>query len=373
MGCTSCGQGNNQGSSNSSGCCDLKAMDVVTPLNDIRNGDENFCFSEITDKICENLQNDEGINPSVSHSNTDCDDLSSLNDLATGSLHNSLMTLNICDVDAYKCWLDSLLSWFWNLFKAIICAICGLWCHVRDLYKNDNIQQQEIECLSEALIALYKQVAGPTQLNFSSSGSGITWTGHSGTPSWSSGDNYKNPSTWTAVSDISHSNYWIDSNPESLKGKFFMQYGGNGNGWASARFVDYALTITKQDTNTDGSIDISYTLDLGNFKGHATETGGITVNYDIKVQDQTEWSFKGDTGDDFSIAPNHTQLTGKAYIKPGETYTGALLNFNVSYPNGEFSPNTFTIGFLIKNPIGALPNCIQDIDQFEDGSCTKKS
>lgn len=127
MGCTSCGQGNNQGSSSNSGCCDLRAMDVVTPLEDIRNGDENFCFSEITDKICENLQNDEGINPSAKHSNTDCDDLTSLNDLATGSLHNALMTLNLCDVDAYKCWLDSLLSWQWNVDKAIICALCGAW------------------------------------------------------------------------------------------------------------------------------------------------------------------------------------------------------------------------------------------------------
>lgn len=127
MGCTTCGQGNSQGSSSNSGCCDLRAMDVVTPLNDIRNGDENFCFSEITDKICENLKNDEGINPSATHSNSDCDDLSSLNDLATGSLHNALMTLNLCDVDAYKCWLDSLLSWQWNVDKALICAICGLW------------------------------------------------------------------------------------------------------------------------------------------------------------------------------------------------------------------------------------------------------
>lgn len=126
MGCITCGQGANQSSDNS-GCCNLKAMDVVTPLNDIRNGDENFCFSEITDKICENLKNDEGINPSATHSNSDCDDLTSLNDLAIGSLHNALKTLNLCDVDAYKCWLDSLLSWQWNVDKALICAICGLW------------------------------------------------------------------------------------------------------------------------------------------------------------------------------------------------------------------------------------------------------
>lgn len=126
MVCTTCNQSGSRGSSGS-GCCDLRAMDVVTPLESIRNGDANFCFTEITDKICENLKNDEGIHPSATHSNTNCDDLSSLNDLATGSLHNALMTLDLCDIEAYKCWLDSLLSWQWNVDKAIICAICGLW------------------------------------------------------------------------------------------------------------------------------------------------------------------------------------------------------------------------------------------------------
>lgn len=125
MGCTACGQGNS-GSYKGDNCC-LKAMDTVTPMNDIANGDQNFCFCGITDQICKNLRANEGIHPSATHSNTDCDDLSSLNDLATGSLHNALMTLNMCDVDAYKCWLDSLLSWDWNVDKAIICAICGLW------------------------------------------------------------------------------------------------------------------------------------------------------------------------------------------------------------------------------------------------------
>src|SRR5699024_11454466 len=123
MTCSSCNNVNN-GSGNN--CC-LKAMDTVTPVNSIANGDQNFCLCGITDLRCENLLVNEGIHPSVSHSNTDCDDLSSLNDLATGSLHNALMVLNMCDVDAYKCWLDSLLSWQWNVDKALICAICGLW------------------------------------------------------------------------------------------------------------------------------------------------------------------------------------------------------------------------------------------------------
>lgn len=143
MVCTNCGQGINRSSGLGSGCCNLDTMDVVTPLNKIRNGNEDFCFTEITSKICENLMNDEGINPSVKHSNTDCEDLAALNDLATGDLHNALMVLNVCDVNEYKCWLDSLLSWQWNVDKGIVCAICGLWTNIHNLWeKIDNLEDQ---------------------------------------------------------------------------------------------------------------------------------------------------------------------------------------------------------------------------------------
>lgn len=134
MSCTSCNQGIN-GITGGSACCDLRSMDVDTPLQNIQNGDKNFCFTEITDKICESLANDEGIHPSATNQNNDCDDLSSLNDLATGSLHNALITLNMCDVNKYKCWLDSLLSWNWNVDKAIICALCGIWKKIHEIEK----------------------------------------------------------------------------------------------------------------------------------------------------------------------------------------------------------------------------------------------
>ena len=169
MTCTNCGQGVNRIGSSGSGCCNLETMDVDTPLEKIRNGDEDFCFVEITNKICESLMNDEGINPSLKHSNSDCDDLSALNDLATGNLHNALMVLNMCDVDEYKCWLDSLLSWQWNVDKATICAVCGLWKNIHDLWADlDKIWQnindiwiairninQQIENIQNEIIKLW--------------------------------------------------------------------------------------------------------------------------------------------------------------------------------------------------------------------------
>ncbi|EGP4894223.1 hypothetical protein FI615_001710 [Enterococcus faecium] len=137
MTCTNCQKNMTNKASSPNKCnCDIKAMDVVTPHKKIQNGDESFCFSEIDDKACSNLAADKGIHPNSKHSNTDCEDLKSLNDLAIGSLHNSLLGLNFCDVGAFKCWLDSVLSWSWNITKAISCAICGIWSKIHWLENN---------------------------------------------------------------------------------------------------------------------------------------------------------------------------------------------------------------------------------------------
>ncbi|MCI3860057.1 hypothetical protein V6B05_01265 [Lactococcus garvieae] len=132
MACASCKGSTSSSLSTNSGnscgsCSKRQVMDTEKPLEQIQNGDKNFCFTEITDEICENLHANEGIHPSVTNSNTDCDDLSALNDLGIGDLNNHLIPLDMCDVEAWKCWLFSLLSWMWNINKAIICAICGLW------------------------------------------------------------------------------------------------------------------------------------------------------------------------------------------------------------------------------------------------------
>lgn len=157
MVCTTCGQTSTR-SNSGSGCCQLYTMDEDAPLEKIRNGDDDFCFIEITNKICESLQNDEGINPSVKHSNTDCDDLTSLNDLASAKLHNALMVLNLCDVDEYKCWLDSLISWQWNVDKALICAICGLWKNIHDLWADLEKVWQNINELWVAINKINQQI-----------------------------------------------------------------------------------------------------------------------------------------------------------------------------------------------------------------------
>lgn len=159
MACASCKGSTSSSLSTNSGnscgsCSKRQVMDTEKPLEQIKNGDKNFCFTEITDEICENLANDEGIHPSVTNSNNDCDDLSALNDLGIGDLNNHLIPLNMCDVEAWKCWLFSLLSWMWNINKAIICAICGIWEKIHCLDKKDKYLQCQINKMKDILLGL---------------------------------------------------------------------------------------------------------------------------------------------------------------------------------------------------------------------------
>lgn len=138
MGCASCGDYSNGGGVSPSGmnggdCSDQKAMNTHRPLEQLKNGDDNFCFNGIGDKECESLGKNTGIHPTEKHKNNDCDDLKAVNDLGIGELHNQLLFMNMCNPANIKCWLFSLLSWIYNINKAIICAICGLWSKIQEL------------------------------------------------------------------------------------------------------------------------------------------------------------------------------------------------------------------------------------------------
>lgn len=184
------------------------------------------------------------------------------------------------------------------------------------------------------------------QIQFHFIGTGITWVPHTGIPAWDAGNNYTSTSNWAPVADVNHSNYWINDATE----QFFMQFGGNGNGWASARFISYRLALSGQTENSDGSIDLTWTATLGHFKGHPGDgqPGGKHSVYDIKLNGRTEWHREGDSGDSFDIAPNTPTVTGTAHIEAGADYNGAILLFHTEVEG--FSPDEFSVGFKIHNP-----------------------
>ena len=132
----SCNCGNSSGFNGSCNkCSKVPDIDTETPLDTIKNGDDNFCFNEVTEEICTNLKDDKGIHPFNGENNNNCTDLHALNQYLMGDLWNGLKTLDFCDINSLKCWLYEFVSNNWNLNKAEICSICGLWEYIHDLIK----------------------------------------------------------------------------------------------------------------------------------------------------------------------------------------------------------------------------------------------
>lgn len=105
-----------------------KSCKACKELKD-RGIDVDCCF-EIGDKECENLQNDQGFNGKTN----DCEDMHDLNDCLLGRADSGLTIHDDCD---WKGYMRKLLTILYNLFKMIICAICGLWKKIHELEQQN--------------------------------------------------------------------------------------------------------------------------------------------------------------------------------------------------------------------------------------------
>ncbi|GCF92509.1 hypothetical protein NRIC_04000 [Enterococcus florum] len=84
----------------------------------------------IGDKECKSLQNNTGLNPDLKEKHDDCQDLNDMNDCLIGNLGERLPAYDDCD---YKPFIGHLMGNLWNMFKGIICAICGIWKKLKEL------------------------------------------------------------------------------------------------------------------------------------------------------------------------------------------------------------------------------------------------
>lgn len=96
--------------------------------------DVDCCF-EIGDKECASLGDDKGFNGKKN----DCQDMHDLNDCLLGRADSALDIHDDCD---WKGYLKKLVSTLYNLQKMTICAICGIWIKIHELYKLiENLKQ----------------------------------------------------------------------------------------------------------------------------------------------------------------------------------------------------------------------------------------
>lgn len=93
--------------------------------SELQENSADFVQNGVTKDICNSLKANTGFNQSSGHD--DCEDLSDANDCLIGNMEDSIDAYDMC---SWKTYTKDLVHNLWNVLKAIICSICGLWTRV---------------------------------------------------------------------------------------------------------------------------------------------------------------------------------------------------------------------------------------------------
>lgn len=115
----------------------------------IRQNDPSFVINGLGDEECASLGNDTGLVPSSG--NDDCEDLNNINDCLVGNMATEVDAYDVCD---WKPFMKKFIPNVWTTFKAIICAICGIWTNIHNIWERLQELLEKINCVYGGLEAL---------------------------------------------------------------------------------------------------------------------------------------------------------------------------------------------------------------------------
>ena len=174
--------------------------------------------------------------------------------------------------------------------------------------------------------------------------------------STSTSANVENFGTGVAPWTQAYDNAWQFSSADTDYGYMrngnttYIQYGQNDPSvWASMRFWGESVEILEETTNADNSITAKIIVKaLFWWSKRVSSNAGYRVDYDIKVNGQTIWTFSGYTTDEV-IKNDESSQEFTVTIPAEENSSASALNINVSYPNGEYTNNSFYVGLFLYN------------------------
>lgn len=120
-----------------------------------------FVLNGVTENVCTSLKNDTGF--STTNGNDDCTDLNNANDCLIGRMDDELEAYDTCQ---WKDYMHKFVPNLYEVLKAMICAICGLWTNVHNLWTNVNNLWSRVN----AMCALISATAVPNIQTY-----GIRW------------------------------------------------------------------------------------------------------------------------------------------------------------------------------------------------------
>ena len=120
-----------------------------TACEELKRNAPNFILNGITERECESLQNDTGLNNQLSVLRNNCEDLNDMLDCLVGALHETLPAYDVCNIKDY---IDQLMTNLYSLQKAMICSKCGQW---KMLWEHD----EQIRLIREEIRRLWAEIA----------------------------------------------------------------------------------------------------------------------------------------------------------------------------------------------------------------------
>lgn len=174
--------------------------------------------------------------------------------------------------------------------------------------------------------------------------------------STSTSANVENFGTGVAPWTQAYANAWQFSSADTDYGYMrngnttYIQYGQNDPSvWASMRFWGESVEILEETTNADNSITAKIRVKaLFWWSKRVSSNAGYRVDYDIKVNGRSIWTFSGYTTDEV-IKNDESSQEFTVTIPAEENSSASALNINVSYPNGEYTNNSFYVGLFLYN------------------------
>ena len=103
----------------------------------------NLIVNGFTDSMCTSLKNDTGLVSSSGHN--DCTDLNNMNDCFVGNMATEVDSYDVCD---WKSFMKKFIPNVWTTLKGIICAICGIWTNIHNLWTLAN----RIDCIVDYMM-----------------------------------------------------------------------------------------------------------------------------------------------------------------------------------------------------------------------------
>lgn len=140
---------------------------------ELREQDPSLIANGFSDSECTYMQNDQGL----TGDNDDCTDLNNLNDCLIGSMPDEAEISDICDWREY---MKMFANNIWTVFKGVICAICGLWTNIHNIWNQlTDLQEQadKTECFTNFLINSRNVAASLPESAFVA-GTGVSFDRH---------------------------------------------------------------------------------------------------------------------------------------------------------------------------------------------------